>query len=228
LEKERIIITIDGPSGAGKTTVSRMLAARLGFRYVDTGALYRALAWWIREQGIDPEDDRGLAKASEAFPFSIGWADNGSMRVRRGDTDITHAIRTEAIGMLASRISARPVVREALWRIQRELGQAGRLVFEGRDMGSQVFPDADLRFYVTAAQDERARRRFEELREAGQEVALETVRDQMALRDEQDSARTLAPLKIPEGALVIDTTGVAVQEVVGAMMEAVRKRFGAS
>ncbi len=209
-----MIITIDGPSAAGKGTVARLLASRLGLRYVDTGALYRAVAWWIKECGLDPEEDEDLQKAVASCPLSVGWDEEGKMSVTCGSQDISEALRAEEIGMLASRISARRVVREFLWRIQRDMARPGQMVFEGRDTGSQVFPDADFRFFLTASQEERARRRFLELKERGVGTSLEEVRERMAVRDRQDASRDLAPLKVPHGACVIDTTGLTPEEVV--------------
>lgn len=217
-----MIITIDGPSASGKGTVARLLASRLGMRYVDTGALYRAVAWWMRQWGLDPTEDEDLQKAMASFPLSVAWDEEGNMRVMCGARDISEALRAEDIGMLASRISARRVVREFLWRIQRDMARPGQMVFEGRDTGSQVFPDADFRFFLTASQEERVRRRFLELKERGVETSLEEVRERMGLRDRQDSSRDLAPLKVPDGAYVIDSTGLTPAEVVDRMLDLVQ------
>jgi cytidylate kinase len=219
-----MIITIDGPSAAGKGTVARLLAARLGMRAVDTGALYRAVAWWIGKNGLDPDKDEEIQRALARFPLSVTWDGEGRMRVMCGTEDISEALRSEEVGMLASRVSARRVVRESLWRIQRDLARSGRMIFEGRDTGSQVFPDADFRFYLTASLEERARRRFLELAERGVGTSIEEVAKRMELRDRQDATRALAPLKIPEGAHVIDTTGLTPGEVVDRMVEVVGTR----
>jgi cytidylate kinase len=222
-KRERLIITLDGPSGAGKSTLGRLLSRRLGFRYVDTGALYRALAWWIREKGLNPADDGHLEKACRDFPIALEWNDDGSMRVRCDFQDVSHAIRTDEIAMLASRISARKPVRDALWSLQRDLGSQGGMVFEGRDMGSRVFPEAGVRFFVTASQEERARRRFQELRASSHEVTLPEVTEKMIQRDQQDASRALAPLMVPDGAVIIDTTARAPQELVEEMLKAIEK-----
>lgn len=199
-----------------------LLASRLGLRYVDTGALYRAVAWWLKERGLDPEEEEELRKAVASCPLGVGWDEVGKMSVKCGSQDITEALRAEEIGMLASRISARRVIREYLWRIQRDMARAGQMVFEGRDTGSQVFPEADFRFFLTASREERARRRFLELKGLGVETSLEEVEEKMTLRDQQDASRDLAPLKVPQGGHVIDTTGLTPTEVVDRMLEVIQ------
>lgn len=226
MRARRMIITVDGPSGAGKTTLARMLAARLAFRYVDTGALYRAVGWWVIHLGLDPASEDHLGQACETARISVGWDQTGRMRVACAGRDVTEKLRGEAMGMVASQVSARAVVRQYLWGLQRDLATKERLVFEGRDMGSQVFPDAPLKFFLTASLQERARRRWTELLEAGHRVTLEHVMEDMCRRDHQDSNRQLAPLTVPDGAVVIDTTGSSIQEVLERMMMEVRTRFG--
>jgi cytidylate kinase len=152
----------------------------------------------------------------------VRWKEDDSMGIWCAGEEISRAIRTEAIGMVASRISARRVVRECLWKVQRELGDRGRFVFEGRDMGSWVFPDAGHRFFITASLGERARRRHRELQQRQEEVSLEAVREKMAQRDAQDSSRELAPLTVPRGAWVIDTTDLSPEQVMRRMMEVIR------
>ncbi len=204
--------------------MARLLARRLGLRYVDTGALYRAVAWRVKECGLDPSDDEDLQEAMASFPLRVAWDEEGRMIVMCGSQDISEALRAEEMGMLASRISAKRVVREFLWRIQRDMARAGQMVFEGRDTGSQVFPDADFRFFLTASQEERARRRFLELQQRGVRASLEEVAERMALRDQQDASRELAPLKVPEGACAIDTTGLTPEEVVDRMLHVLGER----
>lgn len=226
MRTRRLIITVDGPSGAGKTTVARMLATRLSFRYVDTGALYRAVGWWVIHLGLDLAREDHLMQACETARISVGWDQEGRMRVACAGKDVTEKLRGEGMGMVASQVSARAVVRQYLWRLQRDLATRECLVFEGRDMGSQVFPDAPLKFFLTASLQERARRRWTELLQAGHQVTLEQVIKDMCRRDHQDSNRQLAPLRVPDGAVVIDTTGSSIQEVLERMMLEVRTRLG--
>lgn len=221
-----MIITIDGPSGAGKSTVGRMVAGRLGFQYVDTGALYRAVAWWVRKSGTDPDDEISLKGACGQMPLRVDWDDRGNMRVWHNNEDISDAIRNDEIGMLASTVSAHRVVRERLWGFQRALGAQGDKVFEGRDMGSQVFPDAEFRFYITASLRERAYRRYLQLKEMGVDADIDEVCDRMAQRDKQDSSRALAPLQIPEGAIIIDTSNSSPVEIVEHIVRALERRSG--
>jgi len=226
LEDQRasLIVTVDGPSGAGKSTMARMLACKLGFKYVDTGALYRAVGWFVLKKGLDPTKDEDLRLACESMDLQVKWDEKGKMLVFVGGEDITSEIRTEFMGMMASIVSAKRVVREHLWRVQRGLGRLGRMVFEGRDMGTRVFPEAPVRFFLTADAEERARRRWKELRAQGQEVEFEEVSSTMMRRDEQDSSREIAPLEVPHGAIVIDTTRLAPGEVLELMVREVTSR----
>lgn len=225
LKSKGFIVTVDGPSGAGKSTLARMLARELGFNYVDTGALYRAIGWWVGRNGLDPDSDKDLTKACQSVQLTVRWDDHGCMRVLCAGLDVTDQLRGEAMGMVASRVSAKKVVREYLWRLQRRLGEKGFLVFEGRDMGTHVFPDAPVRFFLTASLQERARRRWLEMRAKGDTSSLEEVLEGMAERDKQDSSRELAPLRIPQGAVILDTTGVTPKEVLERMLGEVRARL---
>ena len=225
VRRRGFIITVDGPSGAGKSTLARMLASRLGFRYVDTGSLYRAVGWWVQRQGLDPESEDDLRKACRSISISVHWDQAGCMRVLCSGQDVTEDLRGEAMGMVASRVSAKAVVRQHLWELQRRLAEDGCLVFEGRDMGTQVFPDAPVRFFLTAEPRERARRRYEEMLSLGQMASLEMVLQEMSKRDQQDSSRELAPLKVPQGAIVLDTTDVPPEAVLERMLAEVKARM---
>lgn len=211
-----LLITIDGPAGAGKTTVSRMLAARLSYRYIDTGALYRGVAYEVLNRKVDPEDTAALAEVCKRIKLQFVLV-KGQLQLNLNGEDITTQIRTPEISMLASAISARPAVRERLLEIQRELGREKNAVFEGRDMGTVVFPNADIKFYLTAGEQTRAERRYKEL--AGKSyVTLEDVQRDMAHRDRNDTSRKLAPLKPAQDAIHIDSTRLNAEGVVDSML----------
>ena len=212
------IITIDGPAGAGKTTVSRQLAKKLGCVYVDTGALYRGVAHQIREKGIDWKNAAALEGLLKGLDFK--FTHNGP-RLTVSGRDISHEIRTPEISMLASETSALPAVRRALLDIQRAMAGSQDTVFEGRDMGTVVFPHAPFKFFLFADLSIRARRRCEEM--AGTETELAKVQKDMEARDQNDSQRKVAPLKPAEDAIKIDSTRMGVQEVVDAMHKIIKK-----
>jgi cytidylate kinase len=200
-----LLITIDGPSGAGKTTTSRLLADRLDFRYIDTGALYRGVALAAISTGLTPDDDTALEKLCS----TLKMISNGS--------DITDQIRTPEISMFASAVSARPVVRHFLLDLQRHLGRDKNAVFEGRDMGTVVFPDADVKFFLDASQQIRALRRYKELKLVSPQP-LEAVERDMRRRDKNDSTRNLAPLKPADDAIRIDSTDLSIEAVADRML----------
>lgn len=219
-----LLIVIDGPAGAGKTTVSKALAERLHYRYIDTGALYRGVAWEILEKGVDPEDDDEISELMAVLDLRFERTDAGT-RLFSSGVDITDYIRTPQITMLASAASAKPVVRRALLNVQRELGKQKAAVFEGRDMGTVIFPDADVKFFLTADLRERARRRFEELKQTSPQ-SLEQVEQEMRQRDANDSGRETAPLKPADDAVTVDSTGRSVAEVVEEMLASVHAAAG--
>ncbi len=211
--KKGPIITIDGPSGSGKSTIARLLADRLGFRFIDTGAMYRGIGWLAKEQGVPFRDCKELDALLKEARLSF-VEKNGETALFVNDVDVTDRIRTSEMGMVASNISAIGSVRKWLSALQRELGVEGNAVLEGRDMGTVVFPDGDVKFFLTAILEERGRRRAEQLRERGEVVELQTVIDEISLRDRNDSNRTLAPLRKADDAIEIDTTSMTIQEVV--------------
>ncbi len=216
------IITIDGPAGAGKTTVSRRLAQLLGYRYVDTGALYRGIAWKADRAGIDIDDERAVGRLLEELQLEAVWTDDGAMRVLIDGRDVTDELRTPRISMLASRMSALPVVRQCLLGLQRRLGREGGCVFEGRDMGTVVFPDAAVKIFLDASLEKRARRRYRELGDSGQR--LEQVREDIRRRDENDRSRQLAPLKMADDAVRIDTSDLSIEDVLSEIVKLVAQR----
>lgn len=220
---KRLIITIDGPSGAGKTTASKLLAHRLGYRYVDTGALYRGVALEAMSADIDPDDDAGLENVLSSLKMKFVYGEKG-LRLISNDSDITDKIRTPEISMFASAASARPVVRNFLLELQRELGREKGVVFEGRDMGTIVFPDADVKFYLDASHETRSLRRYQELKSETSQT-LQDVKKDIKRRDKNDSARDLAPLKPAEDAVIIDSTHFSAQDVVDRMVNVIENRI---
>jgi cytidylate kinase len=213
---KKLLITIDGPAGAGKTTVSCALAERLGYRYIDTGALYRGVAYEVSRRGIDPQNDTQLNDLCHQLQLGFVTNEKG-LRLYSGQTDISDHIRTPEISMLASAISARSVVRTYLLEVQRDIGHQKAAVFEGRDMGTVVFPDADIKFFLDASPKIRALRRFRQ-GDASSGQSLKEVQKDMQQRDSRDSTRTLAPLKPADDAIRIDSTELSVEKVVDLML----------
>jgi CMP/dCMP kinase len=223
-----LIVAIDGPSGAGKSTVSKLLARRLGLSFVDTGALYRTVALSARRQGIATEDDAGLAALLGRIRISFR-ATGEENRVFLDDEDISAEIRTPEISLLASAVSARRVVREGLLGLQRRLALESPVgaVLEGRDIGTVVFPDADLKFFLEASSDVRARRRYEELFQKGNDSTLDAVLADQTKRDRDDASRAVAPLKAAEDAIRVDSSSLPLSEVVQQLERVIRERLAA-
>ena len=216
--KRQPVVTIDGPAAAGKSTAAREVARRLGFTLIDTGALYRALAWAVKEAGVAADDAPAVGKVLEKTTVDFEGG-----RVLVNGRDITAQLRTPELGMLTSRLTRLQVVRDKLTPLQRRLARAGGVVLEGRDTGSVVCPWAEVKFYLDADLDERARRRREELAATGLPADYETVKAEVMQRDRQDMERDLAPLVRPEGALVLDSTALSPEAVVERMLDAVEQ-----
>jgi cytidylate kinase len=225
------IVAIDGPAGAGKSSTSRLVATRLGFAMVDTGAIYRTVALAATRAGIALDDDPRLGVLLPAVVIRFAPRPGGGQRVLLGDEDVSEAIRTPPMSLGASAVSARPVVRAGLLDLQRRLATAPEnagAVLEGRDIGTVVFPDADAKFFLTAAPEVRARRRFAELQAKGDPSTFEQVLTDQLKRDRDDSSRAVAPLVPARDAVVVDTSGRSLDDVVEALVGAVRKRAEAA
>lgn len=211
-----IIIAIDGPSGAGKSTVARLLAERLGYLQIDTGAMYRAAAFLIARAGLDLADLSRLDSFCQELDIRLEYIE-GRQKVIANGIDVTDQIRTPEMSLLTSRTSTLKPVRDALLKSQRLMGNGGGVVLEGRDIGTVVFPDAELKFFLSASAKERGRRRCEELSAKGEQVSLaETIAD-VVKRDLQDSERDIAPLRQAKDAIAIDSSALSAEEVLGLM-----------
>lgn len=221
---KQLVITIDGPAGAGKSTVGKALAKRMSYAYMDTGALYRAVAYNILKEGINHDDETGIFDLIKRINISLKIIDSNTKVFIDGE-DITELVRTEEIGLMASSISAIPLVRTALLDIQKKAGEGGGIVTEGRDMGTIVFPNADVKFFLDANAEERINRRHKELIEKGMVVDLQTIEKDLTSRDKQDRERVIAPLKIPEGSVVIDSSNMNIFDVIENMMNFVNKKI---
>jgi cytidylate kinase len=215
---KEMIITIDGPAGAGKSTASKMLAKKLGYIYLDTGSLYRALAYKVVKNKINLEDMEALNHLCSNISIILKNYE-GQMKVYVDGEDVGDRIRTEEIGLAASRISAYAIVRQRLLQLQREAGRNGGIVAEGRDMGSVVFPNADFKFYLDADIKERIKRRHKELLGKGNSSELLAIQKDMETRDNQDSKREIAPLKPTSSSIIIDSTKLSLQEVVDKIVQ---------
>lgn len=217
-------ITIDGPAGVGKSTVAKLLSSRLGYLYLDTGALYRALAWKVIQLGIDPTDRQTIAATLKDIKVKMTFT-QGNTKVFVNDDEIASKIRTTEVGSVASIISAYPEVREWLLPIQRKLAEGGGLVAEGRDLGTKVFPKADVKFFLDADIEVRAGRRHREMTTTGRQSLLKDTKEEIQGRDLRDRSRTQAPLAIAPGAHVIDTSSLEVEGVVERMLAEISQKL---
>jgi len=216
------IITIDGPAGSGKSTVSRMIAEVLHYFYLDTGAMYRAVALQAKREGVDYSHKDKLERLCKNIDLRF-WSEEGQNKLSLGEEDITLAIRSPEMDMLSSKISAIKEVRAAMKTLQRKIGRRGRVVAEGRDMGTVVFPDADFKFFITATPEIRAERRLKERLSRGEAVTMDEVSRELKQRDQQDTQRDIAPLRPAEDAKVIDTTELNQDEVAELMLKEIKK-----
>jgi cytidylate kinase len=219
------VIAIDGPSGSGKGTVCRIVATRLGWHLLDSGALYRLVALAGLRAGLDSLDRAGHAACAAAMDVAFGVDDRGGERVLLDREDVTAAIRSETAGSAASRVAAWPEVRSSLIGRQRRFAAAPGLVADGRDMGSVIFPDAGLKIFLTASAEERARRRHKQLKDKGLSVNLAALSAEIAERDHRDATREVAPLVACDDAVVLDSTGLSIDEVVARVLALAHQRF---
>ena len=218
-------IAIDGPSGAGKSTLARRLARELGFLYVDTGAIYRTVGLAARRQGIDPADAAAVAALLPGLSITMGYGEDGLQRMALNGEDVTAAIRENEISAYASKVAALPAVRDFLLEMQRRAAREHDVIMDGRDIGTVVLPQADLKIYLTAAAEARAERRFRELLERGQKAEFERVLAEVIERDRRDTERETAPLRRADDAVTADTTGLDLEESFQLLLGLIRERF---
>lgn len=221
--KRKLIVAIDGPSGAGKSSVTRALAERIGYTQIDTGAMFRVVALMAHRKGVNRDDEEALAQLCDGLDIEFAFLAGAPVVLANGE-DVSSQIRSPEISLLTSKVAAVPAVRSHLLAIQRKMGAQGGVVLEGRDIGTVVFPDADLKFFLTASAAERGRRRFAELTAKGALVTLEQTVAEVVMRDEQDMNRESAPLRRAEDAIEIDSTGLSLEEVIALMENYVRQR----
>jgi cytidylate kinase len=221
------VITIDGPSGSGKGTIARQVAATLGFHLLDSGALYRLVALAGLRHRLAPDDEAGHAEVARTLDVEFGVNEAGEEQIVLEGTDVTHDIRTETAGGEASRVAAMPPVRTALLERQRAFAQPPGLIADGRDMGTVVFPGAPVKIFLTASAEERARRRHNQLKEKGLTVNIAGLSQEILERDRRDSNRSVAPLRPAEDAVILDSTGLTIEQVVDQVLALARSRLPA-
>lgn len=219
---KKIVVAIDGPAGAGKSTIAKLAAEKLGYAYIDTGAMYRSVAWKFLQTGKSFDEDfiSGLSKT-----MLIDFKPEAKInRVFVDGTEVTDAIRTPEVTAIVSRVAAIGAVREAMVNQQRRMGEAGGVLMDGRDIGTVVFPNAQLKIFLTASVEERARRRYAEMVAKGQQVDLQQLQADIAERDKQDSERAISPLRQAEDALLLDTSDMGISEVTDRILQLVQER----
>jgi len=219
-----LTIAIDGPAGAGKSTVAKSVAAALGYTYIDTGAMYRSVALRAIEDGIDPTDSERIGRLAEAVRIEFAQDALGGQRVLADGRDVTAEIRSPEATRLSSPVSAVPAVRRALVALQREMGRAGGVVMEGRDIGTVVFPNAEVKVFLTATDGERAARRWRELHERGEAVSIDDVLAQQRERDARDSSREDSPLRPADDAVIVDSDRLTIEQVTERILDIATRR----
>lgn len=222
---KHINIAIDGPGGAGKSTVAKAVAKRLGIVYVDTGALYRTIGLYVKSKGVDPKDAEGVGTLLPEISIEVGY-ENGTQHVYLNGVDHGDAIRTPEMSMYASAVSAIPSVRAFLFETQKEIARKSSVIMDGRDIGTVILPNADVKIFMTASAECRARRRYDELMAKGQQVSYEDVLAEMNQRDGQDSSRAIAPTKAADDAILLDNSDLDFEGSVAAVIEIVKQKVG--
>lgn len=226
MKEHHFSVAIDGPSGAGKSTLARRAAKALGFVYVDTGAIYRTVGYHMWLMGIGPKDQDGIRRCLDDVNISVEYDAEGAQHMILNGADVTDEIRTPLMSSYASGVSAQPCVREFLLDMQREIARRHNVVMDGRDIATVVLPRADVKIFLTASAEVRARRRFEELTAKGERVSYEKVLADMKARDKQDSTRAVAPLRCAPGAVRLDTSEMDLDAAEAAILELVRRKLG--
>lgn len=225
--KKYYAVALDGPSGAGKSTLARSAAEELGFLYVDTGAIYRTVGYFVWKKGIDPENDAAVAALLPEIVITMGRDEDGLQKMYLNGADVTKEIRLPEVSMYASRVSAIPAVRAFLLDMQRDAAKTANVIMDGRDIGTVVLPDADVKIFLVASPEERARRRYRELRERGTPVDYGVILVEIEERDYNDSHRAAAPLKRAEDAVTLDTSDLSFEESKRRALEIIKERLGA-
>ena len=221
-----ISIAIDGPSGAGKSTLARSVAAELGYLYVDTGAIYRTIGYYAHISGIDPKDEQAVVAALPKLKVELAYGEDGLQHMLLNGQDVTREIRLPEISLCASAVSAYPGVRAYLLEMQRQLARTHNVIMDGRDIGTVVLPEANVKVFLTASAEERARRRMLELEQRGTPQPFETILKEIQERDWNDTHRSAAPLRQAEDAVLLDTTELNFQESQEAILKIIRERTG--
>ena len=219
-------IAIDGPAGAGKSTMARALAKELGYYYVDTGAIYRTVAYFLDLLGVSPKDADGVERYIDELTVVIEYDETGKQHMLMNGMDVTDEIRTQDISQKASLVSAHPVVREVLLDMQRQVAREHNVIMDGRDIGTVVLPKADVKIFLTASAEVRAKRRYDELIAKGQKAEQGQILKEIQQRDYQDTNRPIAPLKQAKDAVLLDTSELTIPEVIGAMKKIVGEKIG--